>query len=92
MKTFTDLQINPMDKIKQTANTLLEAVVDRDEIEMVEVADHDDYVQVTIKVKPDSIGKVIGKEGKMVKTLRTLLKIVAYKEMGKKLTLDIAKP
>ena len=81
-----------MDKIKQTAHTLLSAIVDNEEIEMVEVADTDDYVQVTIRVKPDAIGKVIGKEGKVVKAIRTLLKIVAYKEVGKKLAVDIVKP
>lgn len=81
-----------MDKIKQTAHTLLSAIVDNEEIEMIEVADTDDYVQVTIRVKPDAIGKVIGKEGKVVKAIRTLLKIVAYKEVGKKLAVDIVKP
>ena len=81
-----------MDKIKQTAHTLLSAIVDNEEIEMVEVADTDDYVQVTVRVKPEAIGKVIGKEGKVVKAIRTLLKIVAYKEVGKKLAVDIVKP
>lgn len=81
-----------MDAIKKVAKTILLAVVDKEDIEQIDLTDEGEYVKLTIKVVPDAIGKLIGKEGKVVKAIRTLLKIVTYRELDKKLTVDIIKP
>ena len=63
------------------------------------LVDHPDQVEVIEKVQPDSIvyelhvaqedmGKVIGRQGRVVKEIRTLMKAVAQKE-GKKVSVEI---
>ena len=56
----------------------------------VEVREIDDPqgLRYEITVAPDDIGKVIGKEGKTVKALRTLLAAVAQKS-GRRADLEI---
>ena len=43
---------------------------------------------LSLKVQPDDIGKVIGKQGKTAQAMRTLLTAVAAKE-GKRAILEI---
>lgn len=45
-------------------------------------------VILSLKVQPDDIGKVIGKQGKTAQAMRTLLTAVAAKE-GKRAVLEI---
>ncbi|MFA8342099.1 MAG: KH domain-containing protein [Rhodothermaceae bacterium] len=48
----------------------------------------DNKVVVTLKVGAEDVGKVIGKQGKTAKAMRTLLTAIAAKE-GKKSILEI---
>jgi predicted RNA-binding protein YlqC (UPF0109 family) len=43
---------------------------------------------LSLKVKPDDVGKVIGKQGKTAQAMRTLLTAIAAKE-GKRAMLEI---
>jgi predicted RNA-binding protein YlqC (UPF0109 family) len=54
----------------------------------VEEADQDGRVVFTIKTKPENIGLIIGKEGKMIKALRNILKVRATLEK-KAVSLDV---
>jgi len=45
-------------------------------------------IVLSLKVQPDDIGKVIGKQGKTAQALRTLLTAVSAKE-GKRAVLEI---
>lgn len=80
-----------MKKIKEIASYILESIVGKENLEMIEVEEKDDFVVIKVKVKPDSIGKIIGREGKTVKALRSILRIVSFRETGKKLAVDIVK-
>lgn len=61
-----------------------------DDADAVEVSrrDEDQYVDLTIRVAPDDVGKVIGKSGRIIKALRTLMRAAAVKE-NKKVTVEI---
>jgi uncharacterized protein len=48
----------------------------------------DNKVVLTLKVKPEDVGKVIGKQGKTAQAMRTLLTAIAAKE-GKRAILEI---
>jgi hypothetical protein len=48
----------------------------------------DNKVVLALKVKPDDVGKVIGKQGKTAQAMRTLLTAIAAKE-GKRAVLEI---
>jgi len=47
------------------------------------------YVQLDLKVASDDMGKVIGKQGRIAKAIRTVIKAAAIKD-GKKYNMDIS--
>ena len=53
-----------------------------DDADAVEVERRDDQscIELTIHVAPDDIGKVIGKSGRVIKALRTLMRAAGLKE------------
>ena len=52
------------------------------------VEEHGNTVNVTVVLDESDMGKVIGRQGKVAKALRTLVKTVAAKE-GKKYNIEI---
>lgn len=50
--------------------------------------EHDDSVLLELRVAPGDMGKVIGRQGRIAKEIRTLLKAAGLKE-NKKVTVDI---
>jgi predicted RNA-binding protein YlqC (UPF0109 family) len=63
-------------------------VDDPESVVVEETIDQDKKVNLTLKVKREDIGKVIGKKGKTAIAMRTLLTAVAAKE-GKRAMLEI---
>ena len=60
---------------------LVKGIVDHpDEVMVTEVSGGENQVNLEIKVFNEDIGKVIGKGGKIIKSLRHLLKIRGIKE------------
>jgi len=57
-------------------------------VEIEEKIAEEKKVILSLKVKPEDIGKVIGKQGKTAQAMRTLLTAVAAKE-GKRAILEI---
>ncbi len=67
------------------------------------IVDHPDAVSVTEEISPENtfiltisahqedLGKIIGREGKVIKALRDLMKILAVKDQ-KRITVQIAEP
>lgn len=60
-------------------NYMLKGVLGEEKFEIIETVDEGRIIY-TIKTKPDNIGLVIGKGGKMIKSLRNLLKVRATLE------------
>lgn len=80
-----------MKKIKQLAEYFLSNILEKENILSLEVEEDEEAVILKIKVKPELIGRLIGKQGKIIKSLRNLLRIITYKETGKRLILDVVK-
>ena len=59
----------------------------KDKIEYV-VEDKDNAVEITVLLDESDMGKVIGKQGKIAKALRTLVRCASAKE-GKKYNIEI---
>lgn len=60
---------------------LVKNLVDNpDKVDVSETEDEYQTVVLTITVDPLDMGKVIGKEGKIIKAIRDLVKILAVKE------------
>lgn len=74
--------------MKDMLEMLVKSLVDNlDNVEITEKVNGDD-VALEIKVDPSDIGKVIGKQGRIAKALRVLMKAYATKE-GKKVSVEI---
>ena len=69
--------------MKEILKTILENLVDKKD--QVQVTRVDDEKGVLLKVKVDSsdMGKVIGKQGKNAKAIRTIMKSITSKEHKK---------
>lgn len=63
-------------------------VDDPEAVVVEETIDQEKKVNLTLRVKQQDVGKVIGKKGKTAIAMRTLLTAVAAKE-GKRATLEI---
>ncbi len=63
-------------------------VDDPDGVSIEEAQPDDNTVELTLKVGPDDVGKVIGKQGKTAQAMRTLLTAIAAKD-GKRAILKI---
>lgn len=74
--------------MKELLETLAQALVDKPEEVSVTVVEGEKSVILQLHVAPDDVGKVIGKEGRIAKALRTIVKASATK-IGKKAIVEI---
>lgn len=74
--------------MKELVEEIAKALVDSPEDVVVEETVEDDRIILKLTVAPDDMGKVIGKQGRIAKAIRTLLKSVSIKE-NKKVSLEI---
>ena len=74
--------------MKELLETLVRALVDHPgEVEISEVKGEQSTV-FELRVNPDDMGKVIGRQGRIAKALRTVIKAAAMRE-GTRATVDI---
>lgn len=66
-----------MTDLKETLTGIARAIVDNpDEVTVLETVDKKE-VNLVLSVAPDDMGMVIGKNGKIAKAIRTVMKAVA---------------
>ena len=69
--------------MKSTVELLVKELVDNpDAVEVSEITG-DDSTTYEVRVSPDDLGKVIGKQGRIANAIRTLVKAVAMKDKRK---------
>ncbi|MBN1288013.1 MAG: KH domain-containing protein [Actinobacteria bacterium] len=74
--------------MKDLLEYLAKALVDNPDAVEIEVIEGERSVILQLKVHPDDIGKVIGKQGRIAQALRTLVKAAATKQ-GKNAIVEI---
>lgn len=63
---------------------LAKALVDNpNEVQVTEIEEENKSIIIELKVAPEDMGKVIGKQGKIAKAIRTVVKSMAIKENKK---------
>jgi predicted RNA-binding protein YlqC (UPF0109 family) len=76
--------------VKELVELVARSLVDNpEEVEVTEIV-NDNSVLLELRVAPDDMGKVIGKQGKIAKSIRTLTKAAAAKA-GKRVAVEILK-
>ncbi|MGE5544413.1 MAG: KH domain-containing protein [Bacillota bacterium] len=76
--------------MKDLIELIAKSLVDNPEMVEVKEITNDTSVILEVKVAPDDMGKIIGKQGKIAKAIRTLAKAAATKE-GVKVSVEISR-
>lgn len=75
--------------MKDILEYLIKSIVDNeDKVEIVE-EEKDGVINLTVSVDPEDMGKIIGKQGKVIKSIRNVMRIPAMKQ-NKKIYISLA--
>ncbi len=66
--------------MKEILETVIKALVDNQEAVKINAVEGEKSVVYEVKVADEDMGKVIGKDGKIARAIRTLIKALAAKE------------
>lgn len=69
--------------MKDVLETIIKTLVNNKEAVSIEQTEKDKTIIFNVKVAKEDMGKIIGKEGKMAKAIRTVLKAIGNKEQKK---------
>ncbi|WOV86140.1 KH domain-containing protein [Sporosarcina oncorhynchi] len=75
--------------MKQLIETIVKPLVDHPADVRVDKDEQNHRVSYKLSVNPEDIGKVIGKQGRVAKAIRTIVYSAAGSHHGKKVYLDI---
>ena len=91
--SITDREINSMNKVadKDFLEFLVKAIVDHPEDVKVERKVDEMGVLLSLKVNPQDMGQVVGRQGATAKSIRSLLRIVGIKNNAR-VNLKIEEP
>jgi uncharacterized protein len=70
---------------------LARALVDNPDAVRVETEERDDVIVLVLHVAADDVGKVIGRQGRIARALRTLVRASAARD-GRRVLVEIADP
>jgi hypothetical protein len=74
--------------VKELVEYIAKSLVDNPEsVEVTEIPGRTAVI-IELKVSPDDMGRIIGKDGRVANAIRVLLRVVAARE-GKRVTLEI---
>jgi len=74
--------------MKKLLETLAKALVDHPDDVEVSLVEGERSIILELRVAPEDMGKVIGKQGRIAQALRTIVKAAAVKD-GKKVMVEI---
>lgn len=75
--------------MKETLHFIIVSIVDNPDAVSISESEADGYVTFTITTAKEDMGKVIGKEGKIIRSIRNIMKIKAMKE-NKRINITLA--
>ncbi len=77
-----------MDNMQELVTEIAKALVDTPEAVIVEAVEREESTVLRLRVAPTDVGKVIGKQGRTARSMRTILGAVSMKHHHR-YTLDI---
>jgi predicted RNA-binding protein YlqC (UPF0109 family) len=78
-----------VDRLQNLLVLLVRPIVDEPDRVEVEASESDTRVDLELKVAPDDIGKVIGRGGRTIRAIRTVVKAASVK-VGKRVNVEVA--
>ncbi|PZL73415.1 RNA-binding protein [Enterococcus plantarum] len=77
-----------MTDVKELVLTIVRPLVSQPELVNLEIAESYDFIEYNLTVSPEDIGRIIGKQGRVAKAIRTIVYSVRV-EGPKKVRLNI---
>ena len=74
--------------MKELVEVIAKALVDNPDEVVVTESENDDQLVIELKVAPSDMGKVIGRQGRIAKEIRTVIRSYAQRT-GQKVSVDI---
>ncbi|MEK7605952.1 MAG: KH domain-containing protein [Patescibacteria group bacterium] len=65
--------------MKDTLHFIVSSIVEKTDAVAIDEIEENGVINLVIHVDPTEIGKVIGKEGKVIRSIRNLMKVKAMK-------------
>jgi hypothetical protein len=78
-----------VDRLQNLLILLVRPIVDEPDRVEVEASESDTRVDLELRVAPDDIGKVIGRGGRTIRAIRTVVKAASVK-VGKRVNVEVA--
>lgn len=75
--------------MKETLHFIVSAIVDNPDAVDINEHEEEDTTVLVITVAKEDMGKVIGKEGKVIRSIRNIMKVKAMKQ-NKRISVTIA--
>ena len=66
--------------MKDTLLFIVKSIVDNEDAVSIEEREEEEIINLIVTVAKEDMGKVIGKEGKVIRAIRNIMKIKAMKE------------
>lgn len=79
----------PCSSMKKALEYIVSSIVETPEKVTVEEQEQDGIINFTIKVESSDMGKIIGKNGRIIRAIRNVMKIPAIKQ-NKKINVTLA--
>ena len=75
--------------MKEAVEKIVKALVgDPESVDVTEHSDGGKNIKIAVRVAPDDYGRLIGREGRTIKSLRSILYFAGHKQ-GKRFHLDL---
>ena len=79
-----------MDLVELTKEIVMSLAKDKDSVSVKEFeSDEENTILIEVMVSNDDIGRIIGKDGKVAKAIRTLVQASSYLKDNKKVKINI---
>ena len=79
-----------MDLVLLTETIIKKIVADPESVSVKEFTSNDENtIQIEVLISKDDIGRVIGKDGKMISSIRTIIQASASINLGKRVELNV---
>jgi len=75
--------------VKELVRIIATSLVDHPEQVEVTETENEEQITVELKVAPEDMGKVIGKQGRIAKSIRTVVRAAAAAKDDRKVVVDI---
>jgi len=75
--------------VKELVKIIATSLVDHPEQVEVTETETDEQITVELRVAPEDMGKVIGKQGRIAKSIRTVVRAAAAAKDDRKVVVDI---